>query len=173
MRYVLLALALPALYLGARLGFPELLPTVAVPSPATSTPFEPMAFFDGETSGEGTLYRIIGADKQVSVRSNGVRRPDGALEVTQRIEIEGEEPRTRSWVLSQVDDRRYEGSLTDATGPVSAFTGGRRMVIGYDTDGTTVRQTLTQVDEKTLLNRLDVYKWGLNVARLDEKITRE
>ena len=173
MRYVLLALLLPALYLGAKFGFPEILPTVVVPSPGASTPFDPMAYFEGETRGEGTLYHVLGDDQPVSVRSTGVRRDDGALVVTQAIEIDGKEPRTRTWVLTPTGERSYEGELTEASGPVTAFRGGRRMVIGYDTADGTIRQTLTQVDDNTVLNRLDIYKWGLNIARLDETIARD
>lgn len=169
---ILIGLAPPLLYVGARVASHVILPPVAVPSPATSTPFEPLEFFEGTTSGSGTLHRLDSKDFDLSVQSNGKRLPDGGLELTQTIALEGEPERTRTWVLKADGDNRYTGTLTGATGEVSAITGGRRMVITYDTDGKTIRQTLTQVDEHKLLNRLDVYKWGLNVARVDETITR-
>ena len=172
MKYLLVALAFPALYLGAKFGFPELLPVVAVPSPGTSTPFEPLDFFEGETSSVGTLSTVLGKERALSVRSLGQRRPDGALVITQTISLEGEPERTRTWVLEADGENSFSGSLSDATGDVTAIKGGRRMVIGYDTEDGTIRQTLTQIGEGEVLNRLDVYKWGLNIARLDATITR-
>ena len=169
---ILIGLAPPLLYLGARVAPQFILPPVPVPSPATSTPLEPLEFFEGATNGSGTLHRLDSKARNLSVRSFGTRRDDGSLEVTQVIALEGKPERTRTWVLKSEGDNRYSGSLTDAVGDVSALTGGRRMVIAYESEDGNIRQTLTQVDETTLLNRLDVYRWGINVARLEETITK-
>lgn len=169
---ILIGLAPPLLYVGARVASHVILPPVAIPSPATSTPFEPLQFFEGPTSGTGTLHRLDSREFDLSVQSNGKRLPDGGLELNQTITLEGQPERTRTWILKADGDNRYSGTLSDATGAVSAITGGRRMVITYDADGRTIRQTLTQVDDHKLLNRLDVYQWGINVARVNETITR-
>lgn len=69
---------------------------------------------------------------------------------------------------------RFTGTLTDATGPVAVTVSGARATIRYRTpDGITIRQQLAlQADGRTLLNRLDAYKFGLRVATVDETISR-
>lgn len=169
---ILIGLAPPLLYLGARTFSPAILPPVPIPSPASSTPFDPIDFFEGNTQGSGTLYELDGDSRDLNVASVGRRLPDGGLEITQTIALEGSPERTRTWTIQPEEGARYSGTLTDAKSGVVAMTGGRRMVIAYESDGHNIRQTLTQIDPNTVRNRLDVYKWGINVARLDETITR-
>ena len=134
---------------------------------------DPIQFFEGATSGKGTLTLVTGAARPIQVTSEGTRRPDGSLELVQRI-TEGEKPpRTRTWVMTDEGDGRYGGSLTDAVGAVEAQVTGNHMRIAYETEGERIEQLLVQTDERTILNRLDAYKWGLNVARLDETIVKD
>ena len=76
--------------------------------------------------------------------------------------------------MRRVQPGRYVGTLTDADGPVLLTVRGPRALIRYTMrDGMTVRQQLAlQADERTLLNRLDVMRWGVPVARLTETIRK-
>lgn len=76
--------------------------------------------------------------------------------------------------MRSVGSNLYSGTLTDAKGPVTVRTSGSRAIIGYTMKGgLQVRQQLAlQSDGRTLLNRLDVQKFGVRVARLNETIRK-
>ncbi|WP_343345729.1 DUF3833 family protein [Sphingomicrobium sp. XHP0239] len=150
------------------------LPAVDLPEEAETPRLDPIAFFEGQTEGSGTLVLVTGKTHRIDVESEGTLRPDGSLELVQRIS-EGDKPaRTRTWIMTDEGDGRYGGSLTDAVGEVEAYTDGNRMTIRYETEGERIEQTLAlEPDGTTVRNRLDAYKWGLNVARLDETIVKQ
>jgi hypothetical protein len=68
----------------------------------------------------------------------------------------------------------FTGTLTEATGPVDITVSGPRALIRYPMKGgLEVRQQLAlQSDGRTVLNRLSVRKFGLEVAHLDETIRK-
>ncbi|WP_265561673.1 DUF3833 family protein [Sphingomicrobium arenosum] len=143
----------------------------AVPLPETKSAFDPIAFFEGGSRGTGTISLVTGQTRALRVESMGLPQDDGALWLEQRIFEEGKAPRKRLWILRPLGDGRFGGSLTDATGPVTARVAGNRMTIAYDARGDVrIEQELALAPDGTVRNRLDVYKWGLNVARLDERI---
>jgi hypothetical protein len=88
---------------------------------------------------------------------------------------EGSRPeRTRTWLMRSLGQGRFTGTLTDAAGPVDIRVNGPRATIVYRTpSGLRIRQQLAlQPDGRTLLNRLEAFKFGLRVATLDEEIRR-
>lgn len=158
--------ALPAA-LAAALGGCATVP----PSPPA---FDALAFFEGASTGSGTL-RVVGRGaRPVTVKSRGRREGDGSLALEQRVAVAGEAPRTRHWRLRAAGPGLYVGTLTDAAGPVTAVVRGRRLTIRYAMPrGLGVVQTLDLApDRRTLANRMRVARFGLTLARLDETIIR-
>lgn len=140
---------------------------------AGKVPFDPLAFFTGETRGTGTLDPVIGRSMPVSVTSRGTRTAD-TLRLVQEIREGGKPPRTRTWIMRRLPGGRFSGTLTDAEGPVELTVQGPRATVRYRTpSGLVIRQQLAlQQDGRTLLNHLEAFKFGIRVATLDETIRR-
>lgn len=139
---------------------------------AGGPPLDAFGFFSGTTEGRGTLRPAVGAPAAVSVTGSG-RVEGGVLHLEQTIREGSKLPRTRRWALSRVGEGRYSGTLTDAGGPVEAIETGSRLTIRYrSTEGYSVEQTLDRVAPDRVENRLVARIAGLQVAVLDETITR-
>jgi hypothetical protein len=159
-------------FAGTTLLFASLTACTSVQLPAGPAPLDPIAFFIGETRGTGTLNPVLGRSVPITVESRGTR--DGAkLRLVQRITEGDKPPRTRVWAIRKVTNG-YVSTLTDAQGMVIVEVNGPRAYIGYTTpSGLRIRQQLAlQPDGRTLLNRLEAYKYGLRVATLDETIRK-
>ena len=147
----------------------------AVLLPADSrSELDPIDFFEGSSRGVGTFHRIFAEPSRLEVESTGIRRRNGDLVLTQRIRQQsGGTPRTRTWIIRPVRPGRYTGTLTEAVGPVEITTNGPRASVRYAMkSGLSVRQQLALQSDGTLLNHLEVRKWGLRVARVDETIRK-
>jgi len=142
---------------------------------AGAASLDPVAFFVGNSHGEGQLHQLLGKPRFVRVVSAGRPQPGGALLLTQRIAEEGKAPRTREWIMRPAGPGRYTGTLTDAVGLVEVTIAGPRAQVRYTMKkGLKVRQELAlQPDGLTVLNRLEVFKLGVRVAWLDETIRKE
>ncbi|MEO7786374.1 MAG: DUF3833 family protein [Sphingomicrobium sp.] len=136
---------------------------------------DPIAYFTGHAEGRATLHKIVGSPAAILVHSDG--RPDGkgGVLLDQRIEEPGKPGRTRHWHLVPAGSGRFAGTLTDASGPVAATVAGARLEISYPMKGgLKAHQVLIlRADGKTLDNRLIVSKLGLQLARVDEVITKQ
>ncbi len=169
----LVAAALLALAAGACASTPEdFTPIPAAPAPG----FDALVFFEGRSVGRGRLSKVFSEPVEVRVASEGVIGADGALTLTQRIEEGDKPPRTRTWVIrkSTQGPDRYEGTLTDANGPVEGFSEGNRLTLTYPMkDGFRVRQVLTLAEDgQSASNTLKVSLTGVTVAVLAEEIER-
>jgi hypothetical protein len=83
-------------------------------------------------------------------------------------------PRARQWRLVEVAPGRYEGTLTDAIGPVRGEARGNLLVLEYTMEGSfKVRQELTLApDGMRADNRLKVSQLGITEAVLAEDIRK-
>ncbi len=144
------------------------------PLPAASgASFDPATFFAGRTHGEATLDTLIASPVRVTVDSVGRRQGD-TLVLDQAIR-QGDQPaRVRRWTMRPVAPNRFSGTLTDATGSVQGTTAGPRAYIRYTMkNGMQVEQQLAlQRDGRTVLNRLEVKKFGVRLATLTETIRK-
>lgn len=140
---------------------------------AEQASLDPIAFFEGRSHGSGTLTVAMSGSTPIAVESVGRRTADGLL-LTQIIREGDKPPRTREWRIRKLTPNRYTGTLTEAEGPVSLTTRGPRAQIRYRMkNGLDVEQQLAlQGDERTILNQLQVSKWGVRVARLRETIRK-
>jgi hypothetical protein len=135
--------------------------------------FDPIMFFAGHTHGEGDLRKLFAKPVHVSVDSVG-RMVDGSLILDQTIRESNKAPSARRWTIRRVSPDRYSGTLTEATGDVRGRSIGPRAYIAYSMKrGLDVEQQLAeQSDRATVINRLVVRKFGVQVASLSETIRR-
>jgi len=136
--------------------------------------FNPLGFFTGHTSGDGRLKVVLRRGVPVSVSGSGRVESDGTLVLDQTV-LEGTKPaRTRRWRLQRTAPGRYEGTLTDARGPVVGEVNGRRLYLRFtSTSGFRVRQWLTlSADGRSADNLLKASRLGVTVATLRERIRR-
>ena len=149
------------------------LPAVELPQAQAEPRLDPIAFFTGLSEGRGTLSTLTGGKQALHVVSIGRPAADGSLVLDQRIVLSGEPVRDRRWTIRPAGPGRYTGTLTEATGAVEATVSGNRMTIRYETKDYAVWQALALGGDGQIRNRLDIVIWGLNVARLEERIVRK
>jgi len=148
--------------------------------------FDPFTFFLGPSDGTGTLAKAFSQDTPIRVESRGRivletsreaawATPPQRVLVLDQVVYEGDKlPRTRQWRLVEIAPGRYEGTLTDAIGPVIGRSEGNLLVLEYAIKGSfRVRQELTlSPDGRRAANILTVSKLGARVAVLIEEIVR-
>jgi hypothetical protein len=140
---------------------------------AAAAAFNPVEFFRGRTHGEGTLKIIFQSAKTMSVDSQGRAEKDGSLLLEQVIHEPGKPPRTRYWHMRQTAPDRFEGTLTDAAGPVRVDVVHDRIRIRYKAKNhLDFDQWLTQVSDKQVNNSMRVRRFGITVARYEEVIRK-
>ena len=147
-----------------------LLLLVAAPAHAA---FNPVEFFRGRTHGSGVLKIIFQSEKRMTVDSLGVVEKDGSLVLKQIIHEPGKDPRTRYWRLRESAPNIYEGTLTDAAGPVRVEVKGETIRIRYRAkDNLNFDQTLEPVSASEVHNHMRVKRFGITVARFEEVIRK-
>lgn len=150
------------------------LPISAPAQAPAARSFDAVAFFTGNTSGEGRLKKMFSTAQATRVTGRG-RVEDGALVLDQTVSIAGEPTRERQWRLRALAPGRWSGTLSDAKGPVVASAAGMVLTIAYtSSDGMGIAQKVTLApDGRSARNRMTVRKLGIAVATLDETITRD
>jgi len=87
--------------------------------PATAKADDPIEFFAGRTESIGTVKIAMKKAFRSRAIGKGEIKADGSLDLVQRVEDEGEQPRERRWRMRRVAPGRYTGTMSDARGPVS------------------------------------------------------
>lgn len=147
------------------------LAALAFTAPAAAAIFNPVDFFRGRSHGDGTLKVIFQSPKRISVESEGQTEKDGSLLLRQTIHEAGKPPRVRSWRLRETAPNRFEGTLTDAAGPVRVDARGNEVRIRYKgKDHLDFDQRLTPVNAREVRNAMRVRRFGVVVAHFDEII---
>ena len=147
--------------------------TGATPHEAvTAAQFDPMAFFVGSTHGEGCLKIMLASCRRTIVEGVGHLEDDGTLVLDQEV-TEGSKPtKHRQWRLRQTSAQRYEGSLTDASGPTTAIVDGDTLHVWFlMRRGFRAEQWLKlSTDGMSVANSMTISKFGVVVAKLDKNI---
>lgn len=148
-------------------------PRIDPPDPRAPR-FDPIAFFTGQTEGEGTIRKIFSGAQRVRVRGTGHVEPDGTLVLDQIVEEAGAAPRRRQWRMRETAPGRYSGSLSDAERSVTGEASGNRLRLRFRMNGgLEVEQWLALgADGRTVSNRMTVRKFGLVVAAVQETIRK-
>ena len=148
------------------------LPAASPAQPARS--FDPVVFFSGRTTGEGSLKKLFSSAQATHVIGRG-RMEGVVLVLDQTVTIAGEKPRDRQWRLRAAGPGQWTGTLSDARGAVNASAAGAVLTIAYTSnDGMGIVQNVTlAADGRSARNLMKVKKFGMAVATLDETITRD
>jgi hypothetical protein len=145
---------------------------LAAAAPACAA-FNPTDFFRGHTHGVGTLRVIFQSPKRMEVDSLGTAEKDGSLVLRQVIHEPGKDPRTRYWRLRQTAPNRFEGTLTDAAGPVRVDVTAKGVRIRYTAPNhLNFDQLLQPVGPAEVHNHMRVKRFGITVARFEEVIRK-
>lgn len=143
---------------------------------ALNTPeFRPEAFFMGTTHGEGTLVQRFKHDRKLSVQGHGEMLADGRFRLDQQVSYANGDTEQRSWYLRRTGPHSYTGTLSDASGNITAETEGNLLHIHYLLRQPAVymdQRLYLQPDGRTVLNVATVSVLGIPWARLSETITR-
>jgi len=142
---------------------------------AAATPvFDPGTFFAGHTEGTGDLHIAMRGHRAVRVHGQGHLTPDGTLILAQTVERAGRHPSTREWHLRQTAPGRWQGSLSDAAGPVTATVNGNALHIMFPMKGGLAAEQWLYLtpDGQTAHNTMTLRKWGMGVATLEETIRK-
>ena len=144
------------------------------PARADTPAFDALAFFAGQSRGEGTLKIALRQPRAVSVASAGRWGSDGNLILDQTVSLAGQPATQRQWLLRREGQAGVAGSLSDAAGPVTGRIDGNRLHLRFSMKGgLRADQWLAlQPGGQVLHNVMIVRKFGLPVARLEEVITR-
>jgi hypothetical protein len=144
------------------------------PAPADAPALDALAFFAGQSRGEGTLKIALRKPRAVTVTSAGRWGDDGGLILDQTVALAGQPPTQRQWQLRRDGKAGLTGSLSDAAWPVTGRIEGNRLHLRFTMKGgLRADQWLAlQPGGEVLHNVMIVRKFGLPVARLDEVITR-
>ena len=137
--------------------------------------FTPQAGFGGYSEGNGTLKILFGKKRSFHVESHGFIQPDGSFRLDQTVKFQGESPRQRLWVLKTISPNHYQATLSEASGPVSGVTEGRRLLLRYRVKTVLVmHQTLELLpDGKTIDNVGRITFLGIPFGHLHETIIRK
>ena len=135
----------------------------------------PLNFFSGASHGVGTIKIIFKPTQPLNVTSRG--RPDrhGGIFLEQTVRQGSDAPKLRSWHLRPTSATTLTGTLTDASGPVVGSVSGNALSLAYPMKGgLNASQTLIlQPGGRVLLNHMIVKKFGLTVATIEERITKD
>jgi hypothetical protein len=135
----------------------------------------PELFFAGSTHGVGTLDQRGKAPRKLRVEGLGRWDADSIFRLDQKVTFDDGATESRTWYLRRKGQSEYTGTLSDATGTVTAQTNGNVFHLRY-----LMRQPAVYMDQKlflqangrTVLNVATVSVLGVPWARLSETITR-
>lgn len=135
---------------------------------------EALRFFEGRTELVSTVKVVM--KKPYSSRTLGKGRimPDGSLSLIQQVHEAGRPVEERRWRIQEVDDGRYVGTMTDASGPVTVEEVDGRYRFRFKMKGNlSVEQWLVpQAGGNVAQSKVTVKKFGMRVATSEGTIRR-
>jgi hypothetical protein len=144
------------------------------PSASAASIDDPLKFFEGRTESIGTVRLAMKKPFRSRAIGRGQIRADGTLDLVQRVEDDGEQPRERRWRIRQVAPGRYSGTMSEAKGPVIVEQVGGRYRFRFRMQGSVaVEQWLTPMpDGRSAKSNVIIRKYGLRVGGSDAVIRK-
>ena len=139
----------------------------------------PEIFFAGATTSSGILENRSGAPtRRFHVKGSGLTLPDGSFHLDQSVIFDQDAPQAcRTWVVRRLDAHTYTATLTDASGVVEGEAYGDLFHLRYPMKtpfgGQMEQWMYLQPDGRTVVNEATVRVFGVVVAHISERITRE
>ena len=126
---------------------------------------DPLHFFDGNTETVSTT-KII-AQKSFVSHSLGMGRigKDGELELVQHVNEQGRPEFDRFWRIRRIASGRFEGTMSEATGPVTIEKRGSNYLFRFRLkDDLAVEEWLVPQSDTTVSMLVIIRKYGITVA---------
>lgn len=143
-------------------------------SPAFAAVDNPLHFFAGRTESIGTVKLVMKKPFRSRSLGRGVIKPDGSLDLIQRVEDEGASPRERRWHIRQVGPGKFTGTMSEAKGPVTIDEVNGRYRFRFQMAGSvSVEQWLIPAaDWRSGVSRVTIRKFGIRVGTSEAVIRR-
>jgi len=147
---------------------------VAAPCTAAAAPENPLTFFAGRTESIGTVKIMTKKPFRSRAIGKGEIKADGSLDLIQRVEDEGQQPRERRWRIRRVSPSQFSGTMTEAKGPVTVEEIGGRYRFRFRMEGgVAVEQWLTPMpDRRSARSVVSIRKYGIRVGGSDGTIRK-
>jgi hypothetical protein len=136
---------------------------------AAAMPANPLTFFEGRTESVSIVRIAMKKPFRSRAIGKGQIKPDGSLELIQRVEDEGQQPRERRWRMRQVSQGHYTGTMSEANGPVTVEEIGGRYRFRFRMQGSVaIEQWLTPMpDGRSARSVITIRKYGIHVGNSD------
>lgn len=145
-----------------------------------SPPFDPMAYFEGETHSWGVIEARDGSPESRFRADLVGRRQGDALVLVQDFTFEDGHRQRRVWRLVRVDAHRLDATASDVSGVATGYAYGNAFRWDYTLQVGTGALSRVQMhhwmylagDGTTLLNHVTISKFGLRVGGTTEYFQR-
>ena len=148
--------------------------TAAPGKAAASSIEDPLRFWEGRTESLSTVKVVMKKPFRTRAIGRGRIRPDGSLELIQRVEEGGNPPKERRWHIRRVGPGRYAGTMSEARGPVTIEEVDGRFRFRFKMKGNlAAEQWLTpRPGGKAAISKLIIKKLGMVVGRSEGTVRK-
>jgi hypothetical protein len=147
---------------------------MAVPDrAATATIDDPLRFWEGRTESTSTVKIVMKKPYRSHAVGRGKIRPDGMLDLVQRVEEDGQ-AKERRWQIRQVGKGRYQGTMSEAKGPVTIEEVAGKFRFRFKmAGGIAVEQLLTPLPGgRSAISKVTIKKLGVTVGRSEGTVRK-
>ena len=143
-------------------------------APASAQLGDPLRFFEGRTESLAVIKVAMKKPFKSRAIGRGVIKPDGSLDLVQRIEDEGEQPRERRWKIRKTGPGHYAGTMNEASGPVTIDEVDGKYRFRFRMAGSiAIEQWLIPAaDGKSAASKVIIRKYGIHVGGSDGTVKR-
>lgn len=142
--------------------------------------FAPEQFFNGLLTAHGVLKDRGGNVTRTFNATINAYWKDGTGTLEERFEFNDGEIQFRTWTLRPQGDGRYIATAGDVLGDGEARTAGNAFHLGYTLQiqyngkplALTVDDWMFRVNDKVVINRSTLHKWGFTVGSIELTILR-
>lgn len=149
--------------------------TAAAPGHAAASSIDdPLRFWEGRTESLSTVKVVMKKPFRTRAIGRGRIRPDGSLELVQRVEEGDNPPKERRWHIRQVGPGRYTGTMSEAKGPVTIEEVGGRFRFRFRMKGNLAAEQwlIPRPGGKAAISKLIIRKLGMAVARSEGTVRK-
>ena len=149
---------------------------VAALSPTTGAErkLDALRFFEGRTESISTIKLVMKKPYKSRSIGRGEIKPDGSLQLVQRVEDEGQPPHDRRWHIREVGPGRFTGTMSEAKGPVTIDEINGKYRFRFKMKGNvSVEQWVTpHPSGRSASSKVTIRKMGITVGQSDGTIKK-
>ena len=158
--------AFVALYMAAGAAVP------ANTAPARAD--DPLRFWEGRTESTSTVKIVMKKPYRSHAVGRGRIKADGSLDLVQRVEEDGQAAKERRWQIRQVAPDRYQGTMSEAKGPITIDEVGGKFRFRFKMPGNlAVEQMLIPLPGgRSAISKVTIKKLGVTVGRSEGTVRK-